>query len=80
MSIPSRDNFGNWCKFVFGSFFFCAGASELFQFAAHDQVSFGPSRSFPIHLTGESAALVYVLYVAIGALTCVSGIKGLLSK
>ena len=80
MSSPSRDNTGNWCKFILGSFFLCVGASELFKFVAYGQASFGPLRSVPIHLTGESAAFVYVFYVALGALTCVSGVRGLLSK
>ena len=80
MRSPSKDNTGNWCKFILGSFFCCVGASELFQFVTAGRASFGPSHNIPIHLTGESAALVYVLYVALGALTCVSGIKGLLSR
>ena len=80
MRSPSRDNTGNWCKFILGSFFFCVGASELFQFVTSGLASFGPSHNIPIHLTGENGALVYVLYVILGSLTCVSGIKGLRSK
>ncbi len=80
MSSHSKDNFGNWCKFTFGSFLFCAGATSLFHFFAYGYADFGPSNRFPFELTGESAALVYVVYFVSGILLGISGIKGLLSK
>ena len=80
MGSPPKDNFGNWCKFILGGFFFCVGAVELFQFVAYGEASLGPYSKMPIHLTGENAALAYVLYLTLGALTCVSGMKGLLSR
>jgi hypothetical protein len=80
MSSPEKDNFGNWCKFAFGCFLLWVGASRLFQFVAYGHTSFGPSSRFPLELTGESAALVHILYVSLGVVIGISGIKGLLSK
>ena len=75
-----KDNFSNWCKFLFGGFLLGSGADSLYQFIVFGQSSYGPSSRFPLGLTGESAALVYVIYVVGGALICFSGAKGLVAK
>ena len=75
-----RDTFPSWFKFVFGAFLLCTGALSLYTFVTTGIVSFGPSGRFPIELGGESAALVYVVYLAVGALLVVSGAKGLVRK
>ncbi|WP_162314670.1 hypothetical protein [Pseudoxanthomonas yeongjuensis] len=75
-----KDNFSNWCKFLFGGFLLGSGADALYQFIVSGQSTFGPSSRFPFGLGGESAAVIYVIYVVGGALLCFSGAKGLIAK
>ncbi len=80
MSAPLRDNFPNWFKFLFGAFLLCTGALSLYSFSTTGIVHFGPSSRFPVEFSGEVASLVYVVYLAVGALLVRSGLKGLLGK
>jgi hypothetical protein len=80
VSAPLRDTFPSWFKFLFGAFLLCTGAVSLFSFVTTGIVRFGPSGRFPVEFGGETAALVYVVYLTVGALLVVSGVKGLTRK